>query len=139
MPRPVVPIAFRPRARSRAWSSSTCEGRISGQVGEMRSRSNTGTPCFISMRALGEQRLERQHHAVADEAAHLIAQDAGRDKGQHGLLATDDQRVPGIVAALEARHRGGALGQQVDHLALALITPLRTDDDDEFSHARRHS
>ena len=43
MPRPVVPIAFMPRAASRARSSTTCEGSISGQAGEMRSRSNTGT------------------------------------------------------------------------------------------------
>src|SRR5215472_9207306 len=49
MPRPVVPMAFAPRARSRAWSSMTCEGRIRGQSGEIRSRSNTGTPRSISI------------------------------------------------------------------------------------------
>ena len=85
--------------------------------------------------ALAEQRLERQHHAVADEAAHLLAQDPGRDQRQDGLLAADDERVAGVVAALEAGHRGGALGQQVDDLALALIAPLGADDDDELAHA----
>src|SRR6266513_412115 len=49
MPRPVVPMAFTPRARSRAWSSMACEGRMSGQCGETASRSNTGTPCSLSM------------------------------------------------------------------------------------------
>jgi hypothetical protein len=49
MPRPVVPRALTPRADSRARSSATCEGRISGQAGEMRSRSNTGTPCSMSI------------------------------------------------------------------------------------------
>src|SRR5258708_7719423 len=50
MPRPVVPSALAPRGRSRAWSSGMCEGRISGQCGEICSRSNTGTPCSISVR-----------------------------------------------------------------------------------------
>ena len=134
MPRPVVPMAFAPRACSRALSSATCEGRISGQFGEMRRRSNTGTPWSISVCASLEQRLERQHHAVADEAAHVLVQDAGGDQRQDGLLAADDERMAGVVAALEARHRGGTLGQQVDDLAFALIAPLGADDDDEFAH-----
>src|SRR6185312_12397467 len=39
------------RACSRARSSAMCEGRMSGQLGEMRSLSNTGTPCARSMSA----------------------------------------------------------------------------------------
>ena len=50
------------------------------------------------------------------------------------LLAVDDQRVAGIVAALEARHGSGPLGQQVDNLALAFIAPLGADDNDESTH-----
>jgi hypothetical protein len=45
------------------------------------------------------------------------------------LVAADD-RVPGVVAALEARDCGGTRGEQVDDLALALVPPLRADDDD---------
>ena len=85
--------------------------------------------------ALREQRLQRQHHAVADEAADVLAEDAGGNQGQDGLAAADDQRVPGVVSALEARDRGGALRQQIDDLALALIAPLGADDDDEFTHS----
>src|SRR3984893_708132 len=48
MPRPVVPMALGPRARSRAWSSMMCDGRMSGHCGETASRSNTGTPCSLS-------------------------------------------------------------------------------------------
>src|SRR5690606_14260309 len=44
MPRPVVPMANGPLARSRALSSATCDERISGHAGETRSRSATGTP-----------------------------------------------------------------------------------------------
>ena len=83
---------------------------------------------------LAEQRFQRQHHAVADEALHVLVQDSRRDQRQHGLLAADDQRVAGVVSALETRHRGGALGEQVDDLALALVAPLGADDDDEFAH-----
>jgi hypothetical protein len=43
-------------------------------------------------------------------------------------LAVDDQRVAGIVPALEARDHVGALAQPVDDLALALVAPLGADD-----------
>jgi hypothetical protein len=53
---------------------------------------------------------------------------------QHGLLAADDQRVAGIVAALEAHHALGMIGQPVDDLAFALVAPLGADDDDVLCH-----
>src|SRR5271169_1654513 len=37
--------------------------------------------------------------------------------------------MSGIVAALEAHHHVGLFGQPVDDLALALVAPLRPDDD----------
>ena len=49
---------------------------------------------------------------------------------QDRFLALDDQRVAGIVAALETRHRADALGQQVNDLALAFVAPLRAEDYD---------
>src|ERR1700694_5640849 len=49
MPRPVVPMALGPRARSRAWSSMMCDGRMSGYCAETANRSNTGTPCSLSV------------------------------------------------------------------------------------------
>src|ERR1700687_862969 len=42
-------MASGPRARSRAWSSRMCDGRMSGHCGEIRSRANTGTPCSSSV------------------------------------------------------------------------------------------
>ena len=51
------------------------------------------------------------------------------------LCAADDEGVAGVVTALEARHRGGALRQEIDDLALAFIAPLGADDDHELSHA----
>src|SRR6185437_9710214 len=76
-----------------------------------------------------DQRLRRQHHAVADQAQGVVAQDARRDQVQHGLLALDHQRMAGVVAALETHHRADPLGQQVDDLALAFVAPLRTQND----------
>ena len=55
---------------------------------------------------------------------------AGRDQVEDGLLAVDHQRVAGVVAALEANDDIGVVGKQIDDLALALVTPLGTDDCD---------
>ncbi len=53
---------------------------------------------------------------------------------QNGLLATDDQGMTGVVAALKP-HDGLRLpGQQIDNLSLALVTPLGADDDDTLAH-----
>ena len=48
-------------------------------------------------------------------------------------LAADDDRVPGVRPALVAADHIRALREQVDDLALALVAPLRADDD-----GRRH-
>jgi hypothetical protein len=61
-------------------------------------------------------------------------QDARRDQVQDGLLAIDDQRVAGVVPALEAHHGIRPLGEQVDDLALALVTPLGADHDYASAH-----
>ncbi len=56
-----------------------------------------------------------------------IAENAALILPSHGAI--DNQGVAGIVAALKARHHVGPFRQPVDDLALALIAPLRTDDD----------
>jgi hypothetical protein len=61
-------------------------------------------------------------------------QDAGRDQRQYGLRALDDEGVAGVVAALETGDRSDALGEQVDDLALAFVTPLGADDDEILRH-----
>ena len=45
------------------------------------------------------------------------------------LLAAADDRVAGVVAALEADDRGSPLGEEVDDLPLALVAPLGADYD----------
>src|SRR5690606_28341185 len=75
-----------------------------------------------------------QDDAVADEAFDAVTEDAGGNQLKHSLVATDDQGVAGVVAALETHHATGALGEQVDDLALAFITPLGADHDDILGH-----
>src|SRR5690606_5012844 len=74
------------------------------------------------------------YHAVADQALDILAQDAGRDQVQHGLLAIDHQGVTGVVAALVTHDGGSLVGQQIDDLALTLITPLGAQDYDILTH-----
>ena len=68
---------------------------------------------------------------------HVLAQDAGGNQPQHGLAAADDERVAGVVPALEAHDALRALGQPVDDLALAFVAPLGADDDDVLAHDAR--
>ena len=81
-----------------------------------------------------QQRFGRQHDTVADVASHGRMQDTGRNQAQDGLLATDHQRVTGVVAALEAHDALRVVGQPIDDLALAFVTPLGADDDDVLCH-----
>ena len=53
-------------------------------------------------------------------------QNARRDEVQDVFLVANLNRVARVVAALIAHHHVGLLGQHVDDLALALVTPLRT-------------
>jgi hypothetical protein len=53
---------------------------------------------------------------------------------QHGLLASDHERVAGVVSALEAHHGTDFLGEQIDDLALAFIAPLSAQHYDRLTH-----
>ncbi|KAI1694499.1 hypothetical protein Ddc_22071 [Ditylenchus destructor] len=131
MPRPVVPILPLPllsRSASRARSTSTWKGRISGQDSLMNSASALPRRLFQTL-DFRQQVGRVQHHAVADVAGHAVAHDARGDQVQRGLHAVDDQRVARVVAALETHHTLGVIGQPVNDLALALVTPLSADHD----------
>jgi hypothetical protein len=75
-----------------------------------------------------EQRLRIDHHAVADHAGDAGMEDARRDQVEDELLAVDIHGVAGVVPALITRHRGEVRGEHVNDLALALISPLRSQD-----------
>src|SRR5690606_40342600 len=71
---------------------------------------------------------------VADQTLHACAQDAGGNQMQHRLLAVDHQCVASIVATLEAGHTGHLIGQQINDLALAFVTPLGAQNYDVLAH-----
>ena len=68
--------------------------------------------------------------AVADHRELAAADHAGGQQRQLVRHSVDDQRVPGIVAALKTDHDVGLLGEPVDDLALALVAPLGAYNDD---------
>jgi hypothetical protein len=70
------------------------------------------------------------HDPVADHAELAGMEDPRRDQVEGELLAVADDRVAGVVAALETHDHPRALREQVDDLALALIAPLGSDDCD---------
>ena len=92
----------------------------------------------LEPRDLAEQVLRIDDDAVADEAGHALAHDARGNELQRRLDAADDERVPGVVAALETDDGLGVVGEPVDDLALAFVAPLRADDDDVASGCHAH-
>ena len=53
---------------------------------------------------------------------------------QHEGTIADLHGVAGVVSALITDHDIETLSEQIDDLAFALVTPLGTDDDDDFGH-----
>ena len=57
---------------------------------------------------------------------------------QYCFYTIDYQRMPGIVSSLESDHGIGLLGEKVNDLALAFVTPLRADDYHGLCHLATH-
>ena len=79
---------------------------------------------------LVDQHARIDDDAVTDDAALARVEDARRDEVELVLARVSNDRVPGVVAALEAHNGVRPLGKQVGYLALALIAPLGADDHD---------
>ena len=121
----------RREASSRSASRSRWNGRISGQLSAICRRlgSDRRRPARASLLDLGLERPGIEHDAIADHRQRA-ADDARGQQRQFVDLVADDQRVAGIVAALEADDDVGAAGEPVDDLALALVAPLGADHGD---------
>ena len=75
-----------------------------------------------------DQELRVDDAPRPDDRDLALVEDPGRDVVElEGLPARDDG-VARVRAALIAADEFGALGEQVDDLALALVAPLRADD-----------
>ena len=104
IPQPVVPMAFAPLRLLARRSSATCEARIKGHAGLTRKRSKTGTPCADQHFRFLEQRLERNTTPLPIRHCTRACRMPDGINDRYGLLAADDQRVTGVVAALKAHH-----------------------------------
>ena len=134
MPFSVVPILSSPRIASAIASWAWCHGKI--RCGGLDTGAGR-TRCRERLERvdLGEQRREVDDDAVADHRDDVVVEDPARDQLQGVALAADHDGVAGVVPALVAHDVGVLLGQQVDDLGLALVTPLGADDDGD-GHAR---
>ena len=128
IPRRVVPIWSRPRRRSRAPSSATCHGMIRCAFPETNSRPSVSCP-RDSRSSSSEIRTAGSTTQPAPIAERLPGDDPGRDLADLVGLVLDDDRVARVRATLVTADEVGLLGEQVDDLALALVAPLRADDD----------
>src|ERR1700688_2946407 len=76
------------------------------------------------------------HHAIADDAGALGPQNAAGHELPDEFFSVDDDGVSGIVAAGRASPQPKSLSEHVDNLALALVAPLRSDNDRSSASAR---
>ena len=68
-----------------------------------------------------------EDNAIADDREFSGPHDAGRQQIELIDLVVDDERMPGIVAALKAHHDVGLERQPIDDLAFSLVAPLSAD------------
>ena len=73
-----------------------------------------------------EQRGGIDHQAIADHGQFPRPQNAAGNQLQDEFLVADDYGMAGVVPALVARHEVETVGEQIDDLALAFISPLRS-------------
>ena len=81
-----------------------------------------------------KERFGRKDDAVTQVADRRRVHDAGRDEAQNRLIAVDDKRMPGVVAAVETNDAVDLLREPVDNLTFAFVTPLGTDHHYVFRH-----
>ena len=105
-----------------------------GVLGDAQTVRRHGDPLLLEATDLFDERMRVEHHAVADHRQLARPHHARRQQRELVGHPVDDQRVAGIVAALEAYHDVGLLGEPIDDLSLALVAPLGADHD-HIGHA----
>ena len=131
MPRPVVPI----RRVAAPLLARPVERAVRRQdqrriVGEAQRLGRNRQPLAAHRLDLGEQRPGIDDDAAADDRQLAGPHDPRRQQAQLVLDIADDERMPGIVAALEAHDDIGALRQPIDDFSLPFVAPLGADDGD---------
>ena len=126
MPRDVVPMRRSPRRASLSRSSSRWYGRMRCALSLTMQTIADVDAGLRQLVDLGEERRRIDHDAVADDAGDARMQDAGRKQPQHELAPVGVHGVTGVVAALIPGHDRKIRRQQIDDLALAFVSPLRS-------------
>ena len=67
-----------------------------GQAGDRYSRSPSRYALGLKSPQLLEERLRRQHHAVADEAGYVFSQNPRGDQMKHGFLPSMTKVWPAL-------------------------------------------
>ena len=78
---------------------------------------------------LGQHHLRVDHRARADQTGGVWIENSRGDQVQLEHLVVDHDCVAGIDTTLIAHHHIGGAAQQIGDLALPLVAPLCTDDD----------
>lgn len=86
------------------------------------------TPALTEASDLVIEVLQVDDHAVAHDIDDLRAEYAGREKVEDELSSRIYDGVTRVVAALITADYILFLGEKVDHAALALVSPVYTDD-----------
>ncbi len=85
-----------------------------------------------------EKGREVDDNSISDDRGDRVVENTARHQLQRVALLTDNDGVTSVVAALVSDDHRVFLGQQVDDLGFALVTPLGADDDgDGHGHAPR--
>ena len=126
MPRPVVPILLAPPSRHR--SRAMWWGRMMWALWEMSSRPVQVEPAVTQIFHFLEEDLQVQDHAGSHhQEASGVQGAAGHLVQGHGLAVHDD-RMAGVVAALEPGDVPEAGAQEIHQFAFAFIPPLQAED-----------
>ena len=97
---------------------------------------NIGHAYSVEFVDFAEESFRGEDNAVADIAGARSMHDARGDQTQDGLLAVNDEGMPGIMAAVEAHHPGSLFRQPIDDFALAFVAPLSADHDNILAHLK---
>ena len=117
-------------AFSRATSSSLMQRQDQRRVlGDAQIFGRDGDALLFELGDLVEQRVRVEHDAIADDRELARPHHARGQERQFVGGAVDDQRMAGIMAALEADDDVGLLGEPIDDLAFTFVAPLGADHD----------
>jgi len=95
-----------------------------GAVGDSEVFRRDGHACLAQIGDLAPEALEIDDDAVAEHVHHVRQEDAGGDEMQGKFAVFVHDSVASVVAALITADNVIFLGDQVDHAALALVTPV---------------